>query len=62
MAALVRHVALVSESNRIKMKDLMTVSAALQKQAARDSRRYGRSRPRSIHSRNWPTCQTVTGL
>lgn len=36
MAALVRHVALVSESNRIKMKDLMTVSAALQKKAARD--------------------------
>jgi hypothetical protein len=34
--ALVRHVALVSESNRAKMNDLMRVSAALQKQASRD--------------------------
>jgi hypothetical protein len=34
--ALVRHVALVSESNRAKMNDLLRVSAALQKQASRD--------------------------
>jgi hypothetical protein len=34
--ALVRHVALVSESNRAKMSDLLLVSAALQKQASRD--------------------------
>ena len=35
-AALVRQVALVSESNRIKLADLTRVSAALQKQASRD--------------------------
>ncbi len=34
--ALVRQVALVSESNRAKMSDLLRVSAALQKQASRD--------------------------
>jgi hypothetical protein len=32
----IRHVALVSESNRAKMNDLLRVSAALQKQATRD--------------------------
>ena len=32
----IRHVALVSESNRAKMADLLRVSAALQKQATRD--------------------------
>jgi hypothetical protein len=32
----IRHVALVSESNRAKMNDLLRVSAALQKQASRD--------------------------
>jgi hypothetical protein len=36
MAALVRHVALVSESNRAGMGDVLRVSAALQKQASRD--------------------------
>jgi hypothetical protein len=36
MPALVRHVALVSESNRAQMADLLRVSAALQKQASRD--------------------------
>jgi len=36
MSALVRHVALVSESNRAAPSDLMRVSAALQKQATRD--------------------------
>ncbi len=34
--ALVQHVALVSESKRCKMSDLLRVSAALQKQASRD--------------------------
>jgi hypothetical protein len=34
--ALVRHVALVSESNNAQMSDLLRVSAALQKQASRD--------------------------
>jgi hypothetical protein len=36
MSALVHQVALVSESNRVKLPDLMRVSAALQKQASRD--------------------------
>jgi hypothetical protein len=36
MSALVRHVALVSESKRVKLPDLMRVAAALQKQASRD--------------------------
>jgi hypothetical protein len=36
MTALVRQVALVSESNLIQKSDLMTVAAALQKQASRD--------------------------
>jgi hypothetical protein len=36
MAALVRQVALVSESNSVGMNDLLRVSAALQKQATRD--------------------------
>ena len=36
MAALVRQVALVSESNLVTMPDLLRVSAALQKQAIRD--------------------------
>jgi hypothetical protein len=36
MSALVRHVALVSESSRAQMPDLLRVSAALQKQASRD--------------------------
>jgi hypothetical protein len=36
MPALVRHVALVSESKRVKLPDLMRVAAALQKQASRD--------------------------
>jgi len=36
MAALVRQVALVSESNQVGMSDLLRVSAALQKQASRD--------------------------
>jgi hypothetical protein len=34
--ATIRHVALVSESNRAKINDLLRVSAALQKQASRD--------------------------
>ena len=36
MSALVRHVALVSETSKIAMADLMKVAAALQKQASRD--------------------------
>ena len=36
MSALVHQVALVSESNRVKLPDMMRVSAALQKQASRD--------------------------
>jgi hypothetical protein len=36
MSATVHHVALVSESNRVKMSDLMRISAALQQQATRD--------------------------
>ena len=36
MTALVHQVALVSKSNRVKLPDLMRVSAALQKQASRD--------------------------
>jgi hypothetical protein len=36
MSALVHQVALVSESNRVRLPDLMRVSAALQKQASRD--------------------------
>jgi hypothetical protein len=36
MSALVRQVALVSESNKAPMSDLLRVSAALQKQAVRD--------------------------
>jgi hypothetical protein len=36
MAALIRQVALVSESNSVGMSDLLRVSAALQRQASRD--------------------------
>jgi hypothetical protein len=36
MSAVVHQVALVSESNRVKLPDLMRVSAALQKQMSRD--------------------------
>src|SRR6476620_7075344 len=36
MSALVHQVALVSESNRVKLPDMMRVSAALQQQASRD--------------------------
>jgi hypothetical protein len=36
MSALIRHVALVSESQRVRMNDLLVMSAALQKQASRD--------------------------